>query len=328
MVQFIAICISLVWWRTSCCDGQRILRNTGMITRIQQEQQQVPLIDDIIFADPDLTTLAAAFQLAAFDGSFLCTTECNSTFLAPTNMAFNQLNPNYLKKLLSPSWILHLRNLLALHVTVPNVNGLRLWSTDWVDGQQLQMLNQEVVTIHDLKSGISVSNRLTESSNLVEVDLTVTNGVLLHKIDTVLLPMFVAVDVFALGVHFHNDFQILTAMLESIGLVGIRSEFTLFAPTDAAFMALEKDVLDELRNDKVKLRKLLVNHVIFGVHPSLYFTDGLVLNSLGGMNISIALSDDIVTDSTVPSLPNRTADFTAGRNIPLTVNGVQVLFTL
>jgi uncharacterized surface protein with fasciclin (FAS1) repeats len=250
--------------------------------------------------------------------------------LAPTNTAFDDIiHTKYWSMLVSSPWILHLRHLLAFHVTVPHDDGLQLRSTDWVDGQRLHMLNNEDVTIHDMKRGISVSTTLlwTENANIVEADMMATNGVV-HTIDTVLFPTFVEVDVLALGKYYHNDFQILTTLLESIGLVGIRSEFTLFAPTDAAFKALGKKELDELRNNSTKLRKLLVNHVVFGVQPSVYFTDGLILTSLGGRNITITISGmhDMVTTDIVPTMPDRMVKFKKGQDSPLQVNGVSVLY--
>ena len=336
MVQCIVLCaaVALLWSTTTSssssryCDGQRIL---------QQQQQQLPSMVDIIGTDPGLTTLAEAFQVAAFDESFWCITDCNSTFFAPTNDAFQIFHANDWTMLLSPPWILHLRNLLALHVTVPNPNGLRRWSTELVDGETYRMLNDEIITIHDMKRGISISNPLTENSNLIQVDVIASNGVL-HQMDTVLVPLFVGIDVFALGDPW-TDFQILTTMLESVGLVGIRSEFTLLAPTDAAFKALGTNVLEELQSDTVTLRKLLVNHVIFGVHPSLYLTDGLVLTSLGGRNITFTTttaattgssSDNITTtsDSIVTvTLPDRTTDFRTASNIFFQANGVNVMLT-
>ena len=330
------------------CHGTIVQHpTTGLFTKTRstlvqkevEEVEQFPSLQDIISNDPNLTIFTDALQAASFfdrhDTLFFCTssttstssstTDCNSTIFAPTNDAFAKLEDHYLTMLLSPPWILHLRNLLTLHHTIPNKNGLRILSNDFVDGQEIQMRNNEFITINDMKRGITVSTPNTELSNLVEVDLLASDGVI-QKVDTILFPLFVGMDVFALGTYYsHNEFQILTPLLESIGLVGIRSEFTLLAPIDAAFVALDSDVFHALHQDQVLLRNVLVNHVIYGVHPTVWITDGLVLNSLAGRNITFTISDDMNNTDAIVTLPSRNTDFSASPKPPFQVNGINIL---
>jgi uncharacterized surface protein with fasciclin (FAS1) repeats len=266
----------------SSCNGS-YLRETATDTR---KLQTLPTLDDIVLTDANLTTLAAAFETAELVGR-LCTT-CNFTFFAPINEAFAAIDQAYLATLLTPSWILHLQNLLAFHITLPTDSGERLLSTDLVDGQVLEMLNSEQVTVNDRKRGISLTSPLTVGSNIVEADILASNGVL-HKLDSLLIPGFFGVDVFALGNNY-VEFTILQELMELIGLAGTEGEYTVLAPTNEAFLALGNETLVALKGDTKTLGKILANHIIVGVYPSLYLQDGLVLESLGGLNITVTLN--------------------------------------
>ena len=256
---------------------------------IARELQALPTIDNIILNDPNLTTLAVAFETAGLVGR-LCT-NCNYTTFAPNNDAFAAVDQKFLATLLTSSWILHLQNLLAFHVTLPTDDGNRLLSTEYVDGQVLEMLNSEFVTVSDLKSGITLTSPLTVGSKIVQADTLASNGAI-QTVDAVFSPAFFGVDVFALG-DSYVEFTILQELMELIGLAGTMGEFTILAPINEAFLALGNDTLAALKEDKKALGKILANHVIVGVYPSIFLKDGLVLESLGGFNITVTVSDAI-----------------------------------
>jgi transforming growth factor-beta-induced protein len=264
------------------------LREAAPVAR-ELRAHSLPTIDTIILNDPNLTTLAVAFESAGLVGR-LCTT-CNFTVFAPVNEAFAAVDQNFLKMLLTPSWVLHLQNLLAFHVTLPTDDGLRLLSVDYIDGQVFEMLNSEFVTASDLKSGITLTSPLTVGSKIVEADILASNGAL-QKVDTVLSPAFFGVDVFALG-DSYVEFTILQELMDLIGLAGTEGEFTVLAPINEAFLALGNETLAALKEDKKALGQILANHVIVGVYPSTFLENGLVLESLGGLNITITASEGI-----------------------------------
>jgi transforming growth factor-beta-induced protein len=281
MVQFLLLCSALT---LSSCVGN-FLRESPAFAR---ELQELPIIDDIVVTDPDLSTLAVAFQAADLVGR-LCT-NCNYTFFAPTNEALAAFDQGFLALLLTPSWILHLQNFLAFHATVPATD--RLLTTEFTDGQVLDMLNSEVLTVNLLKRGITLTSPLTVGSGIVEADILASNGAL-NKIDEILSPGFFGVDVFALGDKY-DEFTILQELIELIGLEGTKGEFTVLAPTNDAFLALGNETLEALREDTKALGKILANHVIVGVYPSMFLTDGLVLESLGGLNITVGITNSTV----------------------------------
>ena len=61
-----------------------------------------------------------------------------------------------------------------------------------------------------------------------------------------------------------GQFNTLTSLLRKAGLVKTlkgKGPYTVFAPTDAAFAKVPQAVLDELGEDKAKLRSVLLYHV-------------------------------------------------------------------
>lgn len=64
-----------------------------------------------------------------------------------------------------------------------------------------------------------------------------------------------------------GNFKTLIAAADAADLIQTLSEdgpYTLFAPSDAAFKRLPKDMLDRLMTDKPMLRQLLLYHVVRG----------------------------------------------------------------
>ena len=62
-------------------------------------------------------------------------------------------------------------------------------------------------------------------------------------------------------------------------------KITVFAPTDDAFNKLSKDELDELLNDKDKLRKVLLTHVVPKTYESTDIPEGPTVLSTNASTI-------------------------------------------
>ena len=281
------------------CAANYYLRDAA--TPMARELQSLPTIDHIVLNDPDLTTLTAALEASQLLGVLLCTI-CNFTVFAPTNDAFAALDQEFLALLLTPNWILHVQNLVAFHITVIAEDGNRLLSTDYIDGQVFDMLTSEQVTVSDLKSGIRLTSPLTVGSKIVEADILATNGAV-QMVDNVLFPRFFGVDLFALGDSF-IEYSIFQELTDLVGLGGTEGEFTVLGPLDAAFLALGNETLAALKEDKEALGKLIANHIIVGVYPSQFWANEVVLESLGGLNITL-------TDSTTATMINNATVFVA-----------------
>ncbi len=70
--------------------------------------------------------------------------------------------------------------------------------------------------------------------------------------------------------------------------------FTVFAPTDDAFAALPDGLLDSLLTDTLSLRDILLYHVVGAEARSTDLSDGQMVTTVLGKNISISISGDTV----------------------------------
>jgi len=71
--------------------------------------------------------------------------------------------------------------------------------------------------------------------------------------------------------------------------------FTVFAPTDAAFAAIQKDVDSLLKpENKAKLAKILTYHVVSGKHMAAELKDGSELTTVQGEKLKVSLKNNKV----------------------------------
>ena len=97
----------------------------------------------------------------------------------------------------------------------------------------------------------------------------------------------------------HNDFNTLVDALTAANLVSVLSdedaEFTVFAPTDAAFSKLGNAyVTDLVENDVANLTKILQYHVLDGKVMAADLSDGMQAETILGKYIDISIEDDTV----------------------------------
>lgn len=68
--------------------------------------------------------------------------------------------------------------------------------------------------------------------------------------------------------------------------------FTVFAPTDAAFAAIQKDVENLLKpENKAKLASILTFHVVSGTHMAAELKDGSELTTVQGGKLKVSVKD-------------------------------------
>ena len=127
-----------------------------------------------------------------------------------------------------------------------------------------------------------------------------SNGVI-HVIDNVMLPPRskgdVTTNIIDTAVAAGN-FTFFVTALEMAGLVDALSDpdsnFTVFAPTNAAFHLLGDDALNALLADTEALTTLLTNHVIAGSTVdavTAYSLNGTMLETLSGNTVEVAIDD-------------------------------------
>ena len=71
--------------------------------------------------------------------------------------------------------------------------------------------------------------------------------------------------------------------------------FTVFAPTDAAFAAIQSDVDNLLKpENKATLAKVLTYHVVSGKHVAAELKDGAELTTVQGEKLKVSVKDSKV----------------------------------
>lgn len=246
---------------------------------------------DIINESPDHTTLATAIIAAELqetlegDGPF--------TVFAPTDEAFGNLPDGVLDDLLTdPTGAL--ADILLYHVIGDN-----LLSGDLSDGQTVETLNGESITITIEDDQVLINNALVTFA-----DIEADNGVV-HVIDAVLLPElddpFTIMDIVR-GSPIHET---LNTAIEAAGLVETLEgdgPFTLFAPTDDAFDALPDGLLDELLDDpEGALTQVLLYHAVADIALSEDLEDEQIIVTINGQEVVITIEngDVFVNDAQV-----------------------------
>jgi len=215
----------------------------------------------------------------------------NFTVFAPTNEAFNKLDSGVLTALLANKT--QIVDVLQYHV-VPSI----VYASEVVTLTEATMLNDKEIMIH--MDGSSV--KLNINVGVTGTDVNATNGVI-HTIDTVLMAPTQTIADIAIA----NDFSTLVTALQAAGLVDTFSgdgDFTVLAPTNAAFDKLEAGVLAGLLNDTAALTNLLQYHVIPGRVPSSTVKTLSEATTLNGQTISITLDGSTIklnTDVSVTS---------------------------
>ena len=90
----------------------------------------------------------------------------------------------------------------------------------------------------------------------------------------------------------------LAAAVQAAGLVTTlegTGPFTVFAPTDAAFAAIQKDVDNLLKpENKAKLANILTYHVVSGKHMAADLKDGAELTTVQGEKLKVSVKGDKV----------------------------------
>lgn len=213
------------------------------------------------------------------------------TVFAPTNDAFQELldsNPNW--NSLSDIDNATLTNVLKFHVIEGSVKSSGLsdsYVSTLASGPNMESIKLRI----DVTGGVQFNS----SANPVTTDIETTNGTV-HIIDKVMLPPSVV------DIAVNNDnFSMLVAALtrddlslDYVQFLSGEGPFTVFAPTNEAFMALigSNDDWDSLDDIPVAtLSAVLDYHVIGANVQSDELTDGQTVMTVGGNNITFDLSD-------------------------------------
>ncbi len=259
----------------------------------EEEEEEVDTttltITEIAASIEDFSTLVTALQAAELDGVLNGTD--NYTVFAPTNAAFGALPEGTLETLLAdPTG--DLADILLYHVVGAKVPAADVVGLDYATTAQGSKVTIEVV------DGKVILNGTTE---VTSTDIMAKNGII-HVIDAVILPSDAPMSITDIA-SSNADLETLTAAVTAAGLATTLSEagnYTVFAPTDAAFDALPAGTLDALLADaEGALKDVLLYHVIdseVNAGEVVKLTEATTLN---GAKISIEVVDGkVILDGT------------------------------
>ena len=243
--------------------------------------QEAGTIVDIAAADGRFTTLVAAVQAAGLAETLA--SEGPFTVFAPTDDAFAALPEGAVEALLAD--IPTLTDILTYHVA----SGA-LPAADVVEQSALVMLNGAPALI---------SGAMINEANIVQTDIVTRNGII-HVIDAVLLPPEGDIVDIALAA---GSFNTLATALQAADLVDTlkgAGPFTVFAPTDDAFAALDVETLDAVLASPTLLTSILLYHVAPGVVPAAEVATLETVTTAMGEALSVSAGDGVkVNESNV-----------------------------
>ena len=240
---------------------------------------------DIIVNSEDHTLLEAA--VGAADLVDALSGEGPFTVFAPTDAAITAL---------VEALEITAEDLLALEglgdILLYHVVNATAMSTDLSDGQMITTMLGEDVTITIMDGSVMVND-----ATVTVADITADNGVV-HVIDAVLLPPTPEVTPTVAEIIANSpDHTVLAAVLDSTDLdvaLSGTGPFTVFAPTDAAFDAVDPMTLLSLLLDNDALAAVLTYHVAGDSVMSADLSDGQVITTLNGGDVTVTIDGGTV----------------------------------
>ena len=257
------LALPLAFAATACDD------DNGSPTDVEEDRNVVQVAQDAGSFGTLLTALDAASLTGALEG------EGPFTVFAPTDEAFAAIDTEVLNDLLADT------ELLAAVLTYHVVPG-RFTANDVVGLDSAPTLNGKSVDITVADGAVRV-----DGATVTATDIEASNGII-HVIDQVILPEPIADIVqVAKGAEIFNT---LLAALEAADLTGAlegEGPFTVFAPTDDAFAAIDSEVLNDLLADTELLTAVLTYHVLPGLYPAQNIASLTEAPTLNGAHLPI-----------------------------------------
>lgn len=246
-------------------------------------------------ADDRFDTLVLALQTANLD-SVLADESKRYTVFAPTDAAFDaylaEAGITAADLLASPD----LADILLYHV-ISDVE-VNAAAATAIAGNTVEMTNNDTMAL-----SLSGTELFANLSAIIEPNVDASNGII-HAIDTVLLPPAdpaMPTQTITQIAESSGDFTILAQALQTAGLDATLNDamgdFTVFAPTDAAFTALlanlgisAADLLASL-----DLSNILLKHVVSGS------VDSITAFTLNGVDVETLNPNDETVEIAIDS---------------------------
>lgn len=255
-------------------------------------------IADFVASNDDYSSLAAALEVAGLTATLDGTQ--NYTVFAPDNDAFAAFLEDNGFATLNDVPVDLLTQVLLNHVQMGELMAADL-STGYITSMAVGGSSQENLSMYiNTNDGVMINGVATVTTANVEVD----NGVI-HAVDAVIgLPTIVTFaladptfDTLVAALTREEDFPFVDVLSQT----GSPAPFTVFAPTNDAFMALleelEMNSLGDIPSEV--LASALSYHVVAGANVrSTDLTDDMEVNTLAEEAFSIDLEDGaVITDA-------------------------------
>lgn len=148
---------------------------------------------------------------------------------------------------------------------------------------------------------VGVVNNQSYIAQADPVDIIVSN-VVVHVVDQVILPLVPLATTAAM-----YGFSILSQAFDAANLTSFLNDmsiepedtFTIFAPTDAAFLALGQDALASLFEDTERLTNILLAHVVPGTETISTIIDDLSIGLDGYLTVASEVIAPFVEDDSL-----------------------------
>jgi uncharacterized surface protein with fasciclin (FAS1) repeats len=176
LVAVIGVGAAITLTAAACSDDE----DSSTTTTTEAPADEVGTIVEVASGSEDFTTLVAA--VTAADLGETLSAEGPYTVFAPTDDAFAALPEGTVDELLLPENQDTLTAILTYHVVAGEV-----MSTDLTDGQEVETVQGEMLTVGVSESGVTLTDAGGNTVNVVAADVDASNGVI-HAIDGVLLP--------------------------------------------------------------------------------------------------------------------------------------------
>ena len=184
-----------------------------------------------------------------------------------------------------------LTNILLYHVIDSEVA-----SSAVTDGMTATMVNGDTASFTVADGKVSIGD-----ASVTLADVPASNGVI-HVIDTVLMPPQDITEI-AQSTGIHNALVAAIVQADLLSTLQGDGPFTVFAPTDQAFIDAEID-LNALDTPEGKdaLTNILMYHVVDGEVPSSAVTDCLETDALNSDPLSFSVGDKVMVNDAIVTL--------------------------
>jgi uncharacterized surface protein with fasciclin (FAS1) repeats len=234
-------------------------------------------IVELAAGNADLETLTAAVMAAGLDGDLSGTGPF--TVFAPTDASFDALPAGLVSALLETDNEDVLVELLLGHVVAGSYA-----ASDLSDGQVLTTLSGDELTVTIAGGEVRIGGAPVQTA-----DVQASNGIV-HVIGSVITGGLNAVE----RARITPELSTLAAAIAAGDLASTlegAGPFTIFAPTNDAFGAIDEAIIGRLlaEENQTLLQKVLTYHVLSGEVLSTDLTDGAEVATVEGSTVEIDL---------------------------------------